>query len=80
MKTILAAAIVVLSATAAQAYENTITDITYISWCSQNNVIVKDKNSQNVVLANCSEANLTCKEAIRYAGKQQVGTASCVQK
>ncbi len=79
MKTILAA-IVIVSANFAFAYENLSQEPVYISWCSQNNVIVKDKNGQNTVLANCSEANLVCKEAIKYAGRNQVGTASCVQQ
>lgn len=80
MKTILAA-IVLLTANFAVAYENTSADnLVFISWCSDNNVIVNDKNGQNTILANCSDANLVCQESIRYAGRNQVGTASCVQK
>lgn len=75
MKTIIAALLV---STSVFAIENTQED-TYVSWCSDNQVVSSDREGNLVVIADCSQESdfLTCTEQVRPRGGAMIVTASC---
>ena len=75
MKTIIAA---LLISTSAFAFDNTQED-TYVSWCSDNQVVSQDREGNLVVIADCSQESsfLTCTEQVRPRGGAMIVTASC---
>lgn len=75
MKTIIAALLV---STSVFAFENT-QEETYVSWCSDNQVVSRDREGNLVVIADCSQESnyLTCTEQVRPRGGAMIVTASC---
>lgn len=75
MKTLIAALLV---STSAFAFDyNTEREVSYVSWCYDNQVIVNNSNNQNIVLADCNPQGLTCTEQVRPQGRAMIVTASC---
>lgn len=75
MKTLIAALLV---STSAFAFDyNTEREVNFVSWCSDNQVIVNTSNNQTIVLADCNTSGLTCKEQLRPQGRAMIVTASC---
>lgn len=59
---------------------NTDREIHYVSWCSDNQVVVNSANNENVVIADCSTQNLVCKEQVRPQGRVMIASASCKER
>jgi len=75
MKTLIAT---LLLSTSAFAYDYSFDrEISYVSWCSENQVIVNSSKNELIVLADCNEKGLTCKEQTRPQGRVMIVTASC---
>lgn len=76
MKTFIASLLLVSSSAFAFDY-NTEREVNYVSWCSNNQVLVNTSNNELIVLADCNAQGLTCKEQVRPQGRAMIVTASC---
>ncbi|XGC81289.1 hypothetical protein ACES2L_02180 [Bdellovibrio bacteriovorus] len=80
MKMLIAALMLVSSSAMAltsEGYGHSDYDVTYLSWCDQNNVVAQNDKGQSVIRYNCAEQGLTCKISHTRLLHGVIYSASC---
>lgn len=60
-----------------EAYDDNDSEVDYISWCSENNVMAYNNLGQVYTYAKCSEQNLVCEAKETYRMHKAIVTATC---
>lgn len=81
MKMLIAALMLVSSSALAVSsdYGHQDYDVTYLSWCDQNNVVAQNDKGQSVIRYNCAEQGLVCKIGHTRLLHGVIYSATCTQ-
>lgn len=79
MKTLIASLLLIASSAFASEY-STLTEVNYVSWCYENQVLTRNPQGKVIVIADCTNGAsqyFTCTEQVRPKGRMMLVTAFC---